>query len=452
MTDFRLSTLKPRYEQLFAGCMLRRSWLDRIASVAQEIINRRSLYAQVEAQTTVPWWFVGIVHYRDASFRDVHLHNGDPLTGRTINPPTGRPIALPANGYSYTWVESAIDALREKTFDTAQDRSIAAWLWRFEMWNGFEYAQHGINSEYLWNGTNHYGSPPHQGKFVTKQLFDANAISEQIGAAALLWYLYHKELINLQTQPDLATATLTNTASRVLTTVQPLANGNTSTASATVTQPATFSTATLPASTPIQLLDVFNYYRNLPHQDSALIWLQQQLPQDLLTEFAHRWQHFNSVAAPLQAQPVAQPIVAATQTVREETSLAPLNQAILDAALKLKGMNTSAGPERGNKACAWTFNRVLESAGIKTLGANPNLVSSLRQDLEGGRGRRVSRDEALAGDLVFAPGDAHIGVGLEPGCRRVLSNSSSRAKFVWESNIDFDGSYRGQSTIYRLLK
>ncbi|HAA27464.1 MAG TPA: hypothetical protein DCE56_06995 [Cyanobacteria bacterium UBA8553] len=135
-----------------------------------------------------------------------------------------------------------------------------------------------------------------------------------------------------------------------------------------------------------------------------------------------------------------------------DTPLGRPNQAILTAALNLRGMSTAKGPGGGNQACAWMLNRVLEKAGIPTLGENPNLVTSLVEALKGGRGQRVSKAEALAGDLVVAYGEDHIGVGLDDGCKRVLSNSSSRASFRWESNTDFDGYYGGSSTIYRLLK
>ncbi|MCL6435314.1 MAG: hypothetical protein K6T90_14095 [Leptolyngbyaceae cyanobacterium HOT.MB2.61] len=79
-------------------------------------------------------------------------------------------------------------------------------------------------------------------------------------------------------------------------------------------------------------------------------------------------------------------------------------------------------------------------------------VPSLVETLRNGRGVEVSRKEARAGDLVVACGEAQIGVGLDNSCKTVLSNSSSRASFRWESDTDFDGSYGGPSTIYRLLK
>ena len=129
---------------------------------------------------------------------------------------------------------------------------------------------------------------------------------------------------------------------------------------------------------------------------------------------------------------------------------ADLNARILASTLKLRGMSTADGPDGGNNACAWTVNKVIQDAGLIPLGGNPNYVPAVLDALKQGRAQLVSRESAKAGDLVVADGEAHIGIGLTDGCSRVLSNSSSRACFVWESDTDFDGSYGGQSTIYRL--
>ncbi|UBF26587.1 DUF4231 domain-containing protein [Kovacikia minuta CCNUW1] len=129
-----------------------------------------------------------------------------------------------------------------------------------------------------------------------------------------------------------------------------------------------------------------------------------------------------------------------------------LNAAIVAAAASLRGMSTADGPDGGNNACAWTVNRVLQKAGIPPLGDNPNYVPALLDALKGGRGQPVDKDQAKAGDLVIACGEAHIGIGLDDHCNHVLSNSSSRACFLWESDTDFDGYYGGPSTIYRLIR
>jgi hypothetical protein len=133
-----------------------------------------------------------------------------------------------------------------------------------------------------------------------------------------------------------------------------------------------------------------------------------------------------------------------------QTAIADLNARILASTLKLRGMSTADGPDGGNNACAWTVNKVIQDANLTPLGANPNYVPAVLEALKQGRGQLVSRESAKAGDLVVADGEAHIGIGLTDGCSRVLSNSSSRACFVWESDTDFDGSYGGKSTIYRL--
>lgn len=139
-----------------------------------------------------------------------------------------------------------------------------------------------------------------------------------------------------------------------------------------------------------------------------------------------------------------------TSAPAQQTAIPDLNAKILASALKLRGISTADGPDGGNNACAWTVNKVMQDAGIRAIGDNPNYVPSVLDALQLRRGQQVSKESAKAGDLVVAHGEAHIGIGLTDGCSRVLSNSSSRACFVWESDTDFDGSYGGQSTIYRL--
>ena len=127
-----------------------------------------------------------------------------------------------------------------------------------------------------------------------------------------------------------------------------------------------------------------------------------------------------------------------------------LNQAIATTAASLHGMSTVEGPDHGNEACAWMVNRVLKTAGIATLGDNPDYVPSLKIALEAGRGNLVPSQEAKSGDLVLAYEEKHIGIYLGEG--RVLSNSSSRHCFRWESDIDFDNAFNGFSTVYRLIQ
>jgi cell wall-associated NlpC family hydrolase len=126
-----------------------------------------------------------------------------------------------------------------------------------------------------------------------------------------------------------------------------------------------------------------------------------------------------------------------------------VNQRVLDAANGYFGTSTRAGPGGGNVACAWAVNNVLARAGIPKLGANTNYVPSVEEALRSGRGTRVSAAEARPGDIVISPGQSHVGIYMGDG--QVLSNSSSRASFRWQSGLNFDGYYgSGQSRIYRL--
>jgi len=159
------------------------------------------------------------------------------------------------------------------------------------------------------------------------------------------------------------------------------------------------------------------------------------------------------IATPMVTTPIAPPspvaIVLPPAPARAPTDL---NAAILGAAKKLKNMSTAIGPDGGNNACAWTVNQVLHEANIPALGKNPDYVPDLLEELEAGRGQKVSPQEAKAGDLVIAHGEAHIGISMNDGCQTVLSNSSSRASFCWESDVNYQNSYGGSSTVYRLLR
>ena len=318
MNDFRLSVLKPHYEELFNNCLLRNRWLDQISATAEQIVNFKDQYQAVEAQTTVPWWFVGILHYRDLNFQEAHLHNGDPLTNRTVNPPQGYPVTPPGNGYAYTFVESACDILRLRKFDVAKDRSIPAWLWRLEGWKGFGYASLGLNSEYLWNGTNHFGSGNNQGLILADGSFDPNGTSQQVGAAALVWYFHHQGMLSAQTQQH--QQVLAATTSQWNMSVGSAVGGN---GSFNYTTQATTVNVAVGSSASIQFFDVLQYYRKMPHQDEALTWLQQQLPADLLAEFARRWR---SNPTPAPAPTLPQTVAAIAANTVGSTNVTPTVQ------------------------------------------------------------------------------------------------------------------------------
>lgn len=131
--------------------------------------------------------------------------------------------------------------------------------------------------------------------------------------------------------------------------------------------------------------------------------------------------------------------------------------AICAAANAYIGADTSAGPDNGNLACAWAVNNVISNAGLPRIDGDS--VPLMQSVLQSGRGRQISQGEAQCGDLVLlvagrtSSGKSanHVGICLSPGCARVVSNSSSRARFDWFSGPTFAPSYRsGASTFYQV--
>lgn len=155
-------------------------------------------------------------------------------------------------------------------------------------------------------------------------------------------------------------------------------------------------------------------------------------------------------------------LAAAPQATAASGGAAPsgdIPQRIYQAAIKNKGQSSVGGPDRGKNACAWALNKFcIEPAGLQTLGARvspwgyPIAVNACEQALIGGRGKLVTRTEAVPGDIWVMSG-SHIGIITTAGGTRVLSNGSTKAQFNWEDNIDaVNRSYGGRKEkIYRVL-
>ena len=172
--------LRAEYLELFASCRISQSRAGETAWHRNRLLKYRPPYEEVAARTGAPWWFIAIVHALEASFNFAgHLHNGDPLTGRTVQVPKGRPLQWKPPS---DWVSSAVDAIEYEGYAGQQDWGLAIALYRFESYNGFGYRARGINTPYLWSFSNHYSA----GKFVGDGKFDPGAVSKQCGAAVML--------------------------------------------------------------------------------------------------------------------------------------------------------------------------------------------------------------------------------------------------------------------------
>lgn len=174
--------LRKEYQDLFDSCMIREERENEVNALALRIERNRDQYVAVGGPLGIPWYFVGVVHNMEASLNfKTHLHNGDPLTSRTVHVPPGRPKT---GSPPFTWAESATDALKMEGLDKWKDWEMPGLLFKLEAYNGFGYrSRHPeVLSPYLWSFSSHYI----RGKFVSDGTFSRTAVSQQCGAAVLL--------------------------------------------------------------------------------------------------------------------------------------------------------------------------------------------------------------------------------------------------------------------------
>lgn len=179
--------LASEYVDLFETAQVLPSKLPLVEEVVAKAVANRSRYEAVLSVgifTGMPWFFIAAIHNLESSFDFTkHLHNGDPLTGRTVQVPAGRPkIGSPP----FKWEASAMDALTLRELDKVSSWTLPELMWRLEGYNGLGYRDHHPNvlSPYLWSFTQHYK----RGKYIKDgpEGWDPNAVSGQVGAATLI--------------------------------------------------------------------------------------------------------------------------------------------------------------------------------------------------------------------------------------------------------------------------
>lgn len=184
--DQRRDAYAAEYRKRWAEAKIDPDRRAEVFAIARKIIAVRDRYSDAARATRVPWWFIAIAHYRESGLRfDRHLHEGSPLTARTKFVPIGRPLAPPADGKTYTFTESAIDALTMpgKNFDRIKVWDIVEVSLRLEQYNGFGYRGKGIPSPYLYAATN---QSTELGKYVRDGVFDRSAPDRQVGCIAIM--------------------------------------------------------------------------------------------------------------------------------------------------------------------------------------------------------------------------------------------------------------------------
>ena len=192
-------TLSKEYENLFNGCLVRPERMDAVESIIAKLQENKDRYQNVGGNLSIPWFFVAVIHNMESGLNfNRHLHNGDPLSKRTVNVPAGRPKK---GKPPFTWEESASDALTMKGLERKTDWSLAGTLYQLERYNGWGYRLYHshVLSPYLWSFSNHYRS----GKYISDGTWSDVAVSKQCGAAVLLRRMAELDQIDFPDQPGL---------------------------------------------------------------------------------------------------------------------------------------------------------------------------------------------------------------------------------------------------------
>lgn len=172
---------RAEYTRLWNLAVILPEHRDEVSAEVRRLLAGRDRYEAVAAATGVPWWIIGLIHGRecDYSFHE-HLHNGDPLSARTVHVPAGRPLT---GRPPFSWEYSAADALAFNKFTGWTDWSIPGALHKLEGYNGFgPRLYHGRATGYLWAATNVYAG----GKYVADGVWDGTVEDQQPGCAAIL--------------------------------------------------------------------------------------------------------------------------------------------------------------------------------------------------------------------------------------------------------------------------
>lgn len=163
-----LKEYQDQYEQLFRTCQIVDPDKQRQVDAAIATMEaHQARYAALAEKVGVPWYFIAVVHQREASGN----FTGSVRDGHR----------LPAGS---SWEEDAATVMAEQCGGW-HNWSVAGLLYRLEAYNGFGYRKQNINTPYLWSFSNHYT----KGKYVDRNggsWFDPDQVDKQPGAAVIL--------------------------------------------------------------------------------------------------------------------------------------------------------------------------------------------------------------------------------------------------------------------------
>lgn len=185
MVSVKYEDLREYYVENYKSAITNENKIADVVAICKKIEKYKNIYDRItkQSRSTVPWWFIGVIHYRESSFSfSKHIHNGDSLSSRTVNVPSGRPIT---GNPPFTFEDSVSDILAYKKLNEENSwHYLSRTLWLLEKYNGFGYLKYHpeVMTPYLWGATNKYIS----GGYASDGNFKKDYVSKQIGCVPII--------------------------------------------------------------------------------------------------------------------------------------------------------------------------------------------------------------------------------------------------------------------------
>lgn len=173
----RRSQTASYYTGLFNTIEVLPEFVPKTEKACLRIIKNKVRYISGVEDTNVPWYFIAIIHHMESDCNfNCQIANGQRWNKVTTIVPKGI-------GPWSSWEESTKDIIKMDNMDKVPQWTIPTILRLLENYNGLGYCMRGLNSPYLWSGSNHGVGV---GKFVEDGKYSAIAVSNQVGAAVVL--------------------------------------------------------------------------------------------------------------------------------------------------------------------------------------------------------------------------------------------------------------------------
>lgn len=173
------TVLKPEYERLLRTMQVAPERVQEVDLVARALLRPAWLdrYREVDRQTKVPACFIAGLDERESGADPSRsLGQGDYWNRVSTHVPKG-------HGPWASWIAAAIYYVNlDKLNATSAPWSWAYACWKGEAWNGFGARGRGINTGYLWAGTNHYT----RGKYIADGVWSSSAVDRQLGIIPIM--------------------------------------------------------------------------------------------------------------------------------------------------------------------------------------------------------------------------------------------------------------------------